>query len=146
MLSNDFATQGGVWATYDDSPGDVGLENFTIARDLQPNGTLSALRLAQAAGFDGVVQAYMCIQNIYMLHDVLHVAPFPPQPWMAYITHPFSDLLNCGWQDIMLEHKRHHVATADVLHHGEFGWDPSEVQYFFQESAIGTPRAGWTTN
>ena len=57
----------------------------------------------------------MCIQNIYMLHDVLHVAPFPPQPWMAYITHPFSDLLNCGWQDIMLEHKRHHVATADVL-------------------------------
>jgi hypothetical protein len=33
----------------------------------------------------------------------------------------------------MLEHKRHHVATADVLHHGEFGWDPSEVQYFFQE-------------
>jgi hypothetical protein len=81
----------------------------------------------------GVVQAYICIQNIYMLHDVLHVAPFPPQPWMAYITHPFSDLLNCGWQDIMLEHKRHHVATADVLHHGEFGWDPSEVQYFFQE-------------
>ena len=48
-------------------------------------------------------------------------------------THPFADLLNCGWQDIMLEHKRHHVATADVLHHGEFGWDPSEVQYFFQE-------------
>jgi hypothetical protein len=81
----------------------------------------------------GVAQAYMCIQNIYLLHDVLHVAPFPPQPWMEYITHPFADLLNCGWQDIMLEHKRHHVATADVLHHGEFGWDPSEVQYFFQE-------------
>ena len=73
-----------------------------------------------------------------MLHDVLHVAPFPPQPWMEYITHPFADLLTCGWQDIMLEHKRHHVATADVLHHGEFGWDPSEVQYFFQEYSTWT--------
>jgi hypothetical protein len=38
----------------------------------------------------------------------------------------------------MLEHKRHHVATADVLHHGEFGWDPSEVQYFFQEYSTWT--------
>jgi hypothetical protein len=80
-----------------------------------------------------VVQFFLCIQNIYYLHDVLHVAPFPPAAWMKYITHPFSDLLNLGWQDVMLEHKRHHVATADVLHHGEFAWDPSELQFYFQE-------------
>ena len=58
MLANDFATQA-AWATYDDVTGDVGLEHFSIARDLQPNGSLTLIKRALAAGFKGTVQAYM---------------------------------------------------------------------------------------
>ena len=58
MLANDFATQA-AWATYDDVAGDIGLEHFSIARDLQPNGSLTLIKRALAAGFEGTVQAYM---------------------------------------------------------------------------------------
>ena len=39
MLSNDFAAQAD-WSTYDDTPGDVALANFSIERDLRANGSL----------------------------------------------------------------------------------------------------------
>ena len=38
-----------------------------IARDLAPNGTLSLIKRAQAAGFTGTVQAYMDYPPDWML-------------------------------------------------------------------------------
>lgn len=58
MLANDFAAAG-PWSTYDDTAGDVKLAHFTIERDLKPNGSLSLIKRAIAAGFEGTIQAYM---------------------------------------------------------------------------------------
>lgn len=58
MLSNDFAAQA-PWSTYDDTAGDVALANFSIARDLRPHGSLTLIKRAIAAGFEGTIQAYM---------------------------------------------------------------------------------------
>ena len=58
MPCDDFCAAG-PWYTYDDSPGDVQMRNFSIARDLKPTGVLSFVKRAQAHGFDGVVQSYM---------------------------------------------------------------------------------------
>lgn len=67
MLSNDFAAQEAHWATYDDVVNDTKLEHFSIERDLRQNGTLSALKMAQTAGFDGTIQAYMDYPPDWML-------------------------------------------------------------------------------
>ena len=55
------------WSTYDDSPGDDTLSNFSIARDLRQNGTLQFLLRAQQHGFEGVVQSYMDFPPDWML-------------------------------------------------------------------------------
>ena len=77
MLANDEAAQA-PWSTYDDTVGDVRLANFSIARDLRPNGSLTMIKRAQAAGFDGTIQAYM---------------DFPPD-WMLVPTRPGLGLPN----------------------------------------------------
>lgn len=64
--SNDFAAAG-PWYTFDDSPGDVELRNFSIARDLRPNGTLSFIKRAKEHGFSGVIQSYMDYPPDWML-------------------------------------------------------------------------------
>jgi O-glycosyl hydrolase len=66
MLSNDFAAQA-PWSTYDDSVGDVALTNFSIARDLRANGSLTLIKRALAAGFAGTIQAYMDYPPDWML-------------------------------------------------------------------------------
>ena len=55
MLSNDFAAQA-PWSTYDDTAGDTTLSHFSIARDLMPNGSLTLIKKAIAAGFKGTIQ------------------------------------------------------------------------------------------
>jgi len=77
--------------------------------------------------------AYICIQNIYIDHDVMHGATFPPYDWQEYITHPFSDFFSLPWKEFVLEHNRHHASTVDLLMQGEFGWDPEEFQYWMLE-------------
>jgi hypothetical protein len=77
--------------------------------------------------------AYICIQNIYIDHDVMHGATFPPYDWQEYITHPFSDFFSLPWKEFVLEHNRHHASTVDLLQQGEFGWDPEEFQYWLLE-------------
>ena len=47
---NDFAAQAD-WSTYDDTPGDVALANFSIERDLRANGSLTLIKRALSAGF-----------------------------------------------------------------------------------------------
>ena len=70
MLCNDFSTQA-PWSTYDDVHGDVGMVNFTIERDLRPNGTIPFLKRAYSAGFNGTLQAYMDFPPDWMLIDSL---------------------------------------------------------------------------
>jgi len=77
--------------------------------------------------------AMLMIQNVYILHDVIHGATFPPYEWQNYITHPWADLVSLPWSEIILEHNRHHASTVDLLIHGEFGWDPATWLYTLQE-------------
>lgn len=72
---------------------------------------------------------YTGIQHIYICHDVMHGATFPPYDWQKFVTHPFSDFFSLCWEDFVLEHNRHHASTVDLLCQGEFGWDPEEFQY-----------------
>jgi len=77
--------------------------------------------------------AMLMVQNVYILHDVIHGATFPPHEWQNYITHAFADLVSLPWSEIILEHNRHHASTVDLLIHGEFGWDPATWLYYLQE-------------
>mmetsp|Transcript_49283 Transcript_49283/g.90906 ORF Transcript_49283/g.90906 Transcript_49283/m.90906 type:complete len:463 (+) Transcript_49283:83-1471(+) len=81
----------------------------------------------------GVPFAYLAIQHIYVDHDVMHGATFPPYTWQKYLTHPFSDFFSLPWEEFVLEHNRHHASTVDLLQQGEFGWDPEEFQYAMLE-------------
>jgi hypothetical protein len=81
----------------------------------------------------GVPMVYVCIQNIYVDHDVMHGATFPPYNWQKYITHPFADFYSLPWEEFVLEHNRHHASTIDLLIQGEFGWDPEEYHYWLQQ-------------
>ena len=80
-----------------------------------------------------VPMAALMIQNVYILHDVLHGATFPPYDWQKYITHCWADQFSLPWEELVLEHQRHHASTVDLLVHGEFGWDPATWLYFLQE-------------
>jgi len=81
----------------------------------------------------GFLMICLCVQNVYILHDVIHGATFPPYDWQTYITHPFADFISLPWMDIIMEHNRHHNSTFDLLNHGEFGWDPASWLYTLQE-------------
>ena len=81
----------------------------------------------------GAPFAYLAIQHIYVDHDVMHGATFPPYTWQKYLTHPFSDFFSLPWEEFVLEHNRHHASTVDLLQQGEFGWDPEELQYWMLE-------------
>jgi hypothetical protein len=78
----------------------------------------------------GVPFAWVNVQNIYVCHDVMHGATFPPCWWMRFITHPFSDFISLPWEEFVLEHNRHHASTVDLLTQGEFGWDPEMPLYW----------------
>ena len=72
MLGNDFSTAThGKWTTYDDTAEDLTLDDFSIERDLHPNGTLSFLKRALRAGFSGTIQAYMDYPPDWMLTGAL---------------------------------------------------------------------------
>jgi hypothetical protein len=81
----------------------------------------------------GTFWVYLMIQNLYFLHDVVHISPFPPKPWQKFITHTWADFFGVCWEDLVLEHSRHHAGTPDLLVHGEFGWDPAEMLYKLQD-------------
>jgi len=87
----------------------------------------------QATALTWFFQWALGVQNIYILHDVIHGATFPPYEWQHYITHPWADFISLPWMDIIMEHNRHHNSTFDLLQHGEFGWDPANWLYRLQE-------------
>mmetsp|Transcript_103076 Transcript_103076/g.268489 ORF Transcript_103076/g.268489 Transcript_103076/m.268489 type:complete len:460 (-) Transcript_103076:206-1585(-) len=91
----------------------------------------------------GFIMVVLCIQNVYILHDVIHGATFPPYEWQNYITHPLADFISIPWMDLIMEHNRHHNSTFDLLNHGEFGWDPANWLYTLQELSF--EWYGWFT-
>jgi hypothetical protein len=80
---------------------------------------------------------YTAVQQIFVDHDVMHGATFPPEDkpyFLKYFTHPFSDFISLPWEEFVLEHQRHHASTIDLLQQGEFGWDPEGPLYWLQEN------------
>jgi len=96
-------------------------------------GPAYGITWGMATAVYGPFQICLAVQNVYILHDVIHGATFPPYDFQNYITHPFADFLSLPWMDIIMEHNRHHNSTFDLLNHGEFGWDPASWLYVLQE-------------
>merc|ERR1712217_777946 len=83
----------------------------------------------------GIVVWYTAIQHIYVDHDVMHGATFPPYWWQKFLTHPFSEpFLSLPWEEFIFEHMKHHTSTIDLLTQGEFGWDPEMPLYWLMEN------------
>ena len=97
---DDFCAAG-PWYTYDMSPGDVDLKNFSIARDLKPNGSLTYIHRAQDHGFDGALQSYMDYPPDWMLVGKLPGADVNPTLY---------DTLAHYYADFVTEYVKHHVA------------------------------------
>lgn len=68
IAGTDFQSAGPYY-TYDETPGDVGMKNFSIARDLAPNGLISFIKAARRYG-KFVVQSPMDYPPDWMLVDV----------------------------------------------------------------------------
>jgi glucosylceramidase len=68
IASTDFMSAGPFYS-YDDVPGDVAMNHFSIARDLGPNGLVSFIKLARHYG-KFVLQAPMDYPPDWMLFDV----------------------------------------------------------------------------
>merc|ERR1712050_90685 len=52
----------------------------------------------------GIVVWYTAIQHIYVDHDVMHGATFPPYWWQKFLTHPFSEpLLSLPWEEFIFD-------------------------------------------
>lgn len=68
IAGTDFMSAG-PWYTYDDTPGDVELKHFSIARDLGPDGSVTFIKRAQKYG-KFVLQAPMDYPPDWMLQDV----------------------------------------------------------------------------
>jgi len=94
----------------------------------------SPLSWGTCTGLYIVLMVALCIQNVFILHDVIHGATFPPYEWQNFIAAaPLADFITLPWMDIVMEHNRHHNSTFDLLNHGEFGWDPASWLYVLQE-------------
>jgi O-glycosyl hydrolase len=68
QAGTDFMSAG-PWYTYDDTPGDVELKHFSIARDLAPNGQITFIRRARKYG-SFLLQAPMDYPPDWMLAEV----------------------------------------------------------------------------
>lgn len=83
----------GPWYTYDDSPGDIELKNFSIQRDLKENGTLTFIHRAQEHGYAGVFQSYMDYPPDWMLKgDLPDHATVDPK-YYAVMAQYFADFI-----------------------------------------------------
>ena len=77
------------------------------------------------------------IQNVYILHDILHGATFPPYDWQKYITRCWADQFCLPWKELVLEHWRHHDSTLDLLVHGIEGL--SDIKNWFVNKELISP-------
>jgi len=68
IAATDFASAG-PWYTYNDTPGDVEMKNFSIARDLGPNGMITFIKRARQYG-NFMLQAPMDYPPDWMLTNL----------------------------------------------------------------------------
>jgi len=68
IAATDFASAG-PWYTYNDTPGDVEMKNFSIARDLGPNGMVTFIKRARQYG-NFMLQAPMDYPPDWMLTNL----------------------------------------------------------------------------
>jgi glucosylceramidase len=77
LAGTDFQSAG-PWFTYDDTPGDVELTNFSVERDFGPNGVGTYILRARKYG-DFALQAPMDYPPDWMLYDVKKRQDIPPK-------------------------------------------------------------------
>ena len=77
LAGTDFQSAG-PWFTYDDTPGDVELKNFSVERDFGPNGVGTYILRARKYG-DFALQAPMDYPPDWMLYDVKKHQDIPPK-------------------------------------------------------------------
>ena len=77
LAGTDFQSAG-PWFTYDDTPGDVELKNFSVERDFGPNGVGTYILRARKYG-NFALQAPMDYPPDWMLYDVKKHQDIPPK-------------------------------------------------------------------
>ena len=77
LAGTDFQSAG-PWFTYDDTPGDVDLKNFSVERDFGPNGVGTYILRARKYG-NFALQAPMDYPPDWMLYDVKKRQDIPPK-------------------------------------------------------------------
>jgi glucosylceramidase len=77
LAGTDFQAAG-PWFTYDDTPGDVELRNFSVERDFRPNGVGTYILRARKYG-TFALQAPMDYPPDWMLYDVNRRQDIPPK-------------------------------------------------------------------
>jgi O-glycosyl hydrolase len=70
IAGTDFMSATQQWYSYDDTPGDTALQHFSIARDLGPDGLITYIKRARAAGGKFLLEAPMDYPPDWMLVDV----------------------------------------------------------------------------
>src|SRR6185437_9247281 len=68
IAASDFMAAGPFYS-YNDTPGDVAMRHFSIARDLKPNGLVTYIKRARRHG-DFIIQATMDYPPDWMLKDI----------------------------------------------------------------------------
>jgi len=81
LAGTDFQSAG-PWFTYDDTPGDVELKNFSVDRDFAPNGVGTYILRARKYG-QFKLQAPMDYPPDWMLYDVKKHQDIPPKFYPA---------------------------------------------------------------
>src|ERR1700746_1824047 len=77
LAGTDFQSAG-PWFTYDDTPGDVALNNFSVERDFAPTGVGTYILRARKYG-NFALQAPMDYPPDWMLYDVKKRQDIPPK-------------------------------------------------------------------
>src|SRR6202789_4183080 len=98
IASTDFMSAGPFYS-YDDVPGDVAMNHFSIARDLGPNGLITFIQLARRYG-KFVLQAPMDYPPDWMLIDVNKNQDVNPQ---------YYDVLARYYLHYLQEYEKHGV-------------------------------------
>ncbi len=83
IAATDFMSASPRWYTYDDTPQDTALEHFSIARDLGPDGLVTYIRRARAAGGSFLLQAPMDYPPDWMLKDAVSDQDVDPRHYQA---------------------------------------------------------------
>jgi len=102
IAGTDFMSAG-PWYSYDDTPGDVQIKNFSIQRDLGPNGLVTFIKRARRYG-QFVLQAPMDYPPDWMLFDVKKKQDVDPRYYDALALYYLRYLEAYQKQGIFIEY------------------------------------------